>query len=305
MNCSFCHGDVPPGGHFCPTCGRPMVLTSAYPQESSYPQVALPGTSIDFRRLGRGDLIAGGGLTALFISLFLPWYTMAFSGSSLAISAVGSGAGGWRVLVLILCIGIAGYLFSRTIWRNPRLPIPHWQLLTVVCTLTALLTLVAFLVKPGSVASSLGVGVSWSYGAYVGLVAAVVAVAGAVQRSTQPEVIFIGGQSSVGDGAPAGPYRTPENSVGKEVSGVSGTSPGQPPISPTISSAAIPSSPPHSPPVTRFDAPESSGAGSPLQGMAAPPEGAPGNRSSMSGNPGENAGTSGARRTDQTIPGPG
>jgi hypothetical protein len=85
----------------------------------------------------------------LFISLFLPWYRNGFSGTSVTVSTTRPGAGGWRVLILILCIVIVGYLFVRTIWELPGLPIPHWQVLAAATILNALLTIIAFLVKPG------------------------------------------------------------------------------------------------------------------------------------------------------------
>ncbi|MDA8279752.1 MAG: zinc ribbon domain-containing protein [Actinomycetota bacterium] len=151
-----------------------------------------PQASIDFRRLGVGDLVAGGALVVLFVSLFLPWYSIGYGGVSASTSAMGSGAGGWRVLVLVLALLTIGYLLVRTVLSTVRLPIPHWQFLTVLTVVVALLTLLAFLVKPGVDTTGLGtagIGTSWSYGAYIGLVAAVAAVGGAVQRSRQSDTI--------------------------------------------------------------------------------------------------------------------
>lgn len=193
MQCRNCRAELPGAVRFCPMCATPVGDPAIATKHDEQPMA-----SIDFRRLGTGDFIVGGATIILFISLFLSWYSISFSASSASISALGSGAGGWRVLILILCLCTVGYLFARTLWPRPRLPIPHWQLLTVTCGITALLTLLAFLVRPGSGSSSLGISISWAYGAYIGLVAAIAAVAGAVQRSKQPEVIH-----SIG--SPSGP----------------------------------------------------------------------------------------------------
>jgi hypothetical protein len=52
-----------------------------------------------------------------------------------------------------------------------KLPIAHEQLLTVVAALNLLLVVIDFIDKPG------GGGVGWSYGAFIGLIAAIVCVA--------------------------------------------------------------------------------------------------------------------------------
>jgi len=176
MRCSQCHTAKSDHARFCMSCGVPLTPVGIAPRT--------PTTSIDFRRLGPGDLVAGGATVLLFTSLFLPWYRYGFSGSSITISAMGTGAGGWRVLILLLCIVIVGYLFTRTIWDQPQLPIPHWQMLAVLTILNALLAVVAFLVNPGAgITGTQGVDITWSYGAYIGVVVALVEVGGAFQYS--------------------------------------------------------------------------------------------------------------------------
>jgi len=51
--------------------------------------------------------------------------------------------------MVLLCVVIIGCLFARTIWEQPQLPLPHWQILAVLSILNSLLAVVAFLVKPG------------------------------------------------------------------------------------------------------------------------------------------------------------
>ncbi|MGO9344154.1 MAG: zinc ribbon domain-containing protein [Acidimicrobiales bacterium] len=203
MPCASCGAENPPGTKFCANCGAALVSGApsqgqapGYAQQSQAqgfggavaPQGprAQTSVSIDFRRLGIGDIVSIGGSILLFISLFLTWYTVPNGGGST--SALGTGAGGWRVLILVLDILILLYLFVRTMTpRGFRLPLPHWQLLTVFLGLQFLLTLLAFLVKP-----SVGVSISWGYGAFIGLVAAAVALAGGIMRRSEPEIVVPG-----------------------------------------------------------------------------------------------------------------
>ena len=142
MPCGQCGTENPPGTKFCSNCGTALAQVAQPPvaQPPGYgvqspgfggtvsPQAARPpaSISIDFRRLGTGDLVALGGSVLLFISLFLSWYTVKVSDQFGSIggstSALGTGAGGWRVLILVLDILIILYLFVRTLtprWTAP------------------------------------------------------------------------------------------------------------------------------------------------------------------------------------------
>ena len=105
------------------------------------------------------------------------------------ISALHSGAGGWRVLILILVIVTLGYLLVRAFLPSePRLPVQHWQLVTGLTAVTALLVLIALLANPLSILNGFGATASVGLGAIIGLVAALVAVAGGVLlRSAAPK----------------------------------------------------------------------------------------------------------------------
>jgi hypothetical protein len=148
-----------------------------------------PQVTINFRRLGAGDIIAGVATIVVFICLFLPWYTVGVS-STLSVSALNSLAGGWRYLILVLCLLIVIYLFVRTfLVRGARLPLPHWQLMASMTVVNALLLVLAFLVKPNfaQTLSEGGVSTSWGYAAFIGVVAGIIAVIGAVVRRNDPE----------------------------------------------------------------------------------------------------------------------
>jgi Protein of unknown function (DUF2510) len=141
-----------------------------------------PANDIRFEpsRLGTGDLIAGAGAVLLFISLFLPWFSVSVGVIGISVSANGL-YHGWMYITLLLSLAIVGYLVVRAAWNGLRVPIPHWQLLAAATGLNFVLTIIAFLDKP--------TGTSWSFGAFVGIAVAVGALVGSVVRAQQPEVL--------------------------------------------------------------------------------------------------------------------
>jgi len=125
----------------------------------------------DISRLTLGDRIAGGASVALLIGIFLPWFdfgsaeTGYFSFSATSLRT-------WMYLVLAVTLGVIGYLVVKALHRRHRWPILHWLVLVAACGADLVLALGCFVTKT--------VGVRWDYGAYLSLVAAVTAVAGAV-----------------------------------------------------------------------------------------------------------------------------
>ncbi len=136
MPCASCGADNPPGTKFSANCGialgAPAQAQGQVPgQPQGYVQPGQPqgfggpvapqgprpqsSISIDFRRLGVGDMIAIGGSVLLFISLFLSWYST--SGLFHKCARRRCSAAG-RVLILVLDILILIYLFIRTM--TPR-----------------------------------------------------------------------------------------------------------------------------------------------------------------------------------------
>jgi hypothetical protein len=106
----------------------------------------------------------------LFISLFLPWFTISFGFASGSVNGLWHG---WMYLSLILCIVIVAYLILRAGWDT--LPIsqevPHLTVMMIATIVNLVLVFIAFIDKPG------GSGVGWGIGAILGLIAAVVAAA--------------------------------------------------------------------------------------------------------------------------------
>ena len=107
----------------------------------------------------------------LFISLFLPWYTYSFGLGSVSVDGLWHG---WMYIVFLISLAILVYLVSRAGFSEMpfKMPISGDQLLLFGSAINLVLVVLAFVDKPGGVGFS---GIGWGWGAFVGLVAAVVA----------------------------------------------------------------------------------------------------------------------------------
>ena len=127
----------------------------------------------DAARLTKNDRIVGVATFVLFISLFLSWFGVSASFAGYSVSATESGLSGhgFLYIVLILCLVVLAYLVLRALFEEMpfKLPLAEETLLFVATAINFLLVLVGFLAKPG--------GTGWRYGAFIGLIAAIVAVA--------------------------------------------------------------------------------------------------------------------------------
>lgn len=107
----------------------------------------------------------------LFISLFLPWYTYNFGIGSVSVDGLWHG---WMYLALLICLAILVYLVSLAGFSELpfKMPITGVQLLLFGSAANLVLVVLAFIDKPGGVGFS---GIGWGWGAFVGLIAAVIA----------------------------------------------------------------------------------------------------------------------------------
>jgi hypothetical protein len=159
-----------PPGYQAPGYQAPGYQGPGYPGPGAAPaRPAGPAFSLDVRRLSGIDQVAGGASLILLITLFLPWYGISALGQTY--SASGVSVHGWLVLSLIITVALAGYLVLRAGWDKPpfQLPIAHELLLLIGTGLQLLLTLLAFVAKPAYL--------SWEFGAWLGLIAAIAACA--------------------------------------------------------------------------------------------------------------------------------
>jgi zinc ribbon protein len=161
--CSNCQAEVAAGATSCPSCGASVGSSGGS-----------AAVKFDMASLTQTDRIVGIASAVLFISLFLPWFSVsagAFGGSASALSAHG-----YMYLPLILSLVVVGLIGAgaMNLWKVPDTsPLHRDQILLIATGINVVLAVIAFVFKP----SGLGVvNVGWSFGAFVGLIAAVVAV---------------------------------------------------------------------------------------------------------------------------------
>lgn len=184
MKCVSCGNDVAPGAIACPECGARLPLTvtpgagaAVPPADAVTAPRATPAPMafrLDVTRWTRADRVTGGAALVLFVSLFLPWFSVSagFGNFTASSSADALTAHGYLYLVLLLTLAMLGYLIARASLKEmPELPVTGDQLLAAAASVNLLLILVAFAFKPGG-GSSL-VKVSWSFGAFIGLISAI------------------------------------------------------------------------------------------------------------------------------------
>ena len=202
QTCAQCQSEAADDATACPTCGAPLgasaATTTAAPAVNTPPPAAaapavntpppaaaapaapagsastgssVPAYKFDAARWSLADRIAGIASIVLFISLFLSWFGVSIIG--ITVTASGLSAHGYLYIVLILCILIVAYLVLRAGWD--KLPIsanvPHLTVMLVATLVNLVLVFIGFIFKPG------GPGVGWEFGAFVALIAAIVAAA--------------------------------------------------------------------------------------------------------------------------------
>lgn len=211
MFCAQCGNSVAEGSAACPRCGAPVgggtppgsYQASAgqgyqqasgqggqgYQQGPGYPPSGsqsyspatgsggggLQGYNFNASRLSQADRISGVASVVLLISLFLPWFTAKLGGFGSA-SASGMTAHGYLWLVFILCLAVVAFLVLGAGFDQlpVNLPMSREMLLLVVTGVNLLIVLLAFFIKPN------GLGIvtfSWDFGAFIALIAAIVACA--------------------------------------------------------------------------------------------------------------------------------
>jgi len=131
-----------------------------------------PPFAFDLNRLSRVDQVVGASSLILIITLFLPWFGISLG--SYTPTESGFDAHGYLIIPLLTAIGLIAYLVIRAGWDHLpwKLPMEHAPLLLVGTGIQALIVLLAFLFKP--------TGTDWQFGAYLGLLAALVACGAAV-----------------------------------------------------------------------------------------------------------------------------
>ena len=164
-----------------PSQGRPAQSAAGRfqpAQPAHLPEhAASPAFRLELSRLTNSDRVTGIASLVLLVSLFLPWYGVNLLGISA--EADGLTVHGYLYIVLLLCVAIIAYLVMWAGFEElpVRLPLSHEQRLLVAGGLNAALVLLAFLTKPD--------GTGWRFGAFAGLLAALIAMAPLVIPAVQ------------------------------------------------------------------------------------------------------------------------
>ena len=174
---------APPG--YSPQGQQPGYNQPGYNQPGQQPGYRPPGGpphhgpqfAFDLKRLSPVDQVIGGASLILIITLFLPWFGISIGGYSASES--GFSAHGYLIIPLLTAILLIAYLIMRAGWDDPplKLPVAHAPLLLVGTGIQFLIVLLAFLFKPA--------GTDWEFGAYLGLLAALVACGAIVVPAIQ------------------------------------------------------------------------------------------------------------------------
>ena len=132
---------------------------------------ARPPAKLDLSRLTTADKTVGVASLIAGISVFLPYYSASAYG--LTVSQSGTGAHAWLWLEFLLGLGLFGYMAASTLWdRADWRPTPPHKTVLLTGTIVQFgLVVIALVAIPYS---SDGVGLGW--GAFVGLIAALVAL---------------------------------------------------------------------------------------------------------------------------------
>ena len=161
--CSRCLVEVFPGTALCPNCGaaiRPPIPRRPAPNRVGRTRERL-------HALSRQELIFGPATLVLLVSFWLPWYRVG------PVSVDGLSAHSWLFLAVMDSIVLVLYVLVRAFGAGDLADLgrmPKEQLLALLTGANLVLVVVlGFLLKPA--------GLQWSWGAYLALVAAIVAFA--------------------------------------------------------------------------------------------------------------------------------
>jgi hypothetical protein len=185
MICSNC-GLPGSDGPYCSHCREPLSETLPGVSQSD-PQSPAPAAahdrssgayafSIEVARWSRADMVVGVSTLILFVSLFLPWYS---AGGFITVNGLWHA---YEYITLIVSILIMGYLIFRAGFTqiSPDLRISHDVLLIIVTAINLVVVVIGFVGKPVEQNNIFGITITLGAGAYLALIAAIVAVAGAV-----------------------------------------------------------------------------------------------------------------------------
>ena len=133
----------------------------------------MPAFRFDAARWSQIERVTLVATLVLFISLFLPWFTYNFGIGTVSVDGLWHG---WMYITLIVSLALIVYLVAKAGFTEMpvKLPMADAQLILAATGINAVLSVLAFVFKPGGVGFT---GIGWGYGAVIGLIAAIVAAA--------------------------------------------------------------------------------------------------------------------------------
>jgi hypothetical protein len=162
-------------GAYQPGAYQPGAYQPGGSAQQRTSSTGLPPVSFDLTRLTTVDKTVAVATFVTMISLWLPWYTATYLGQSSG-SISGTADHGWLWLEFILALALIAYLAARAAWDALpfKLPLAHHRLLIAGTGVQLLLILIGFLALPSSDGIA-GISIGWDFGAFLGLIGAVVA----------------------------------------------------------------------------------------------------------------------------------
>ena len=188
MFCPRCGQSYSDGAASCPSCGTSFTIHPASGRQQREQVPGAPGPApaaattfrLNVRPWARADMVIGGATLVLFVSLFLPWFQYA------GLTANGL-FHGYEYITLILALIISAYLVLRSGYES--LPfdtvLSHDTLLMIGTGINLLLVFIGFLSRPVGHFFTVTYTVSWDFGAFFSLIAAVIAAGAALTRLVQ------------------------------------------------------------------------------------------------------------------------
>jgi hypothetical protein len=189
MSCSKCGQAATEGAACCQACGSQLATAAASGSQASNPSLAFsaPLFRFDAQRLSGSNQIVGVAAVVLFVSLFMPWFGASLGYAGITVSVDGLWHG-YMYITLFAALAILSYLIAGLgldVLPFRLQPGASEFLLAGIAALNLLLVIISFVSRP--------ILTSWQFGAYVGLIAAIAAVAApgasaiiSAQRARQP-----------------------------------------------------------------------------------------------------------------------
>lgn len=144
--------------------------------------------AVHFGKLQRGEIIACVGGLILAISVFLPWYSTKASNPNSKINGSRGDFSAWDAHTISRFLFLAGaaapFILAWIVVREHQLSWPRGEVTAIVgITAFVLVLVLGFIARPGDPRDTISFNVGW----YLAIVASIVIIVGALQRTKESE----------------------------------------------------------------------------------------------------------------------